>query len=306
MSRPETNQATIDGRGLIQTMFARVGAHSKGITSMTTNIEAVNSFNLTVQRGNLGLVLADDLSESQCDQIGEQLLSLTQNLPWLWGDFLNIGKKTYGTKYTAAVERFGLNLQTAKQYSSVAAKFPQSCRRLHLSWSHHQAVASITDETERNRLLTLAEDQRWPLARLRDEAKARPALTVDRDVMPDLTEVMAFYRDQFDGVHEANMVLPTGTDREFRGLVASFRKYGQEQPIIRSSDRMLLDGKRRLMACFVTGITPAIIDDDGIVDPWQLNYSLNVCRQHLTEEQMDEIERMADEIKARMEAEVAG
>ncbi len=123
------------------------------------------------------LELPTDLSFEDWQQVGQKLQAINRHLQWWWGDWLNFGQKAYGDKYTVAVEKFGLNLKTAQQYAWVAREFPSS-RRLELSWSHHQAVAGLTDDTERDEILRRAIAEKWTVKALRVHAGETDACVV--------------------------------------------------------------------------------------------------------------------------------
>lgn len=116
------------------------------------------------------LSLPDILEFEQWNQIGIQLESVTQHIQWWWGDWLNFGESRYGEKYQAAVEKFGLNLNTAQQYAWVAREY-ETCDRSQVSWTHYKVAAGMQDKAERAQVLELAGREHWSVARLRLEIK---------------------------------------------------------------------------------------------------------------------------------------
>lgn len=106
-----------------------------------------------------GLVLAPDLSYEQWYEAGMSLKGITQNIQWWWGDYLNYGERKYGEKYEQAVNDFGMNYETARQYARVANAY-EMCSRLHnLSWSHHHEATAVEDPEERTALLEKAAEE---------------------------------------------------------------------------------------------------------------------------------------------------
>src|SRR2546428_1329383 len=87
---------------------------------------------------------------------------------WI-GDWLVYGKKAYGkVQYEQAVQETGLDYQTLRDYKWVASAVPVSLRSEKLGFHHHRAVADLPVETQAA-LLTQAEEENWPLLRLKQE-----------------------------------------------------------------------------------------------------------------------------------------
>jgi ParB-like chromosome segregation protein Spo0J len=89
-----------------------------------------------------------------------------------------------------------------------------------------------------------------------------------------------------------------GTDQEFKYLVGLVRDYGLQEPILLDKDGLVIDGKRRMAACYVAAITPQFKVDPGICGPWDICYMKNICRKHLTEDQRDELLVKLEVLKA--------
>lgn len=263
---------------------------------MTTDVSRVN---ISVS----SLALPDGMPVEEWEQTGDNLKAITRNVQWQWGDLLNFGESRYGEKYRLAVERWGLNLNTAQQYARVARAFPP-CNRLQVSWTHHHAAAGVDDDADRQGLLIAAMNDGWSVSRLKDEIKnrAKPKivpLAERRLAVPDINDILPLY-PQFTGLHPICKIMPAMTEREFYYLVQGVQEYGLRQPIIRCPKGMLVDGKHRLMACHVTGreIWPFDIESlEEHEDPVSIGWGLNMNRTHLEPEQSEQLELMGFEME---------
>ena len=100
-------------------------------------------------------------------------------------------------------------------------------------------------------------------------------------MIPNIIEVLEHY-PEFDGVHEACMAVPMVSEEDFAEIVSDIAEHGLREPLLRSKDRQLLDGRTRLLACYECQQDIRIKDDSGIVDPWRLVNTLNMKRRHCT------------------------
>lgn len=249
------------------------------------------------------LSLPDDLPFTDWEHVGEHLKSLAHNIQWQWGDWLNHGESRYGEKYKLAVERFGLNLNTAQQYARVARAFP-SCNRLQLSWTHHHAAAGVDDDAERQQLLITAMGDGWSVSRLKQEIKScdTPKIVPIKDrvlAIPDINEVLKHY-PEFAGLHPVCEIMPLMTEREFWYLTRSVKEesFRRWEPLLRCSEGYLVDGKHRLMACYLTSTAIQIRDLEEYEDPIEICWSHNVLRKHLAGDELIQIEKTAFELES--------
>lgn len=126
----------------------------------------------------VGLIRTDRMNRPDWDAIGRDLGRLYKAAQWVIGDWLLIGETKWGTTYETAMELTGLDEQTLMNYKYVAKAYPEiSLRREKLSWSHH---ASIAAHPERITLLEEAERERWPVRKLKEEAR----LLIPHDPQP--------------------------------------------------------------------------------------------------------------------------
>lgn len=101
-------------------------------------------------------------------EIGEQIFVLWDASTWWHGDWLVYGQGRYPDRYRRAVEEFGLDYQTLRNYAWVARKFTPSRRRAALSMQHHAEVAGLPEKAQ-DHWLDIAEKGRWSTSRLRKE-----------------------------------------------------------------------------------------------------------------------------------------
>ena len=99
--------------------------------------------------------------------------------------------------------------------------------------------------------------------------------------IPDLDRVIAEHYPEFDGVHPACLAVPMIDLAGFERITEHIRQHGLLEPLLRTKGRLLLDGKVRLLACFVAGQDIRIEDDPGIDDPWEIVNTLNILRKSL-------------------------
>lgn len=113
-----------------------------------------------------GLQIDDGVTESQWENCGEVLDTMSKATQWAIGDWYLHGEQEWGRKYDDCQERFGIEYQTVANLVSVARKFEFSRRRENLTWSHHEEVAGL-DPFEADLLLDEAEEQEWTRKQIR-------------------------------------------------------------------------------------------------------------------------------------------
>lgn len=89
---------------------------------------------------------------------------------------------------------------------------------------------------------------------------------------------------QVKSIHPAANLFPVIEDEEFAELCSDVKERGLRQPITLWGDGVLLDGRNRLMACYVTNQKPIFNRYDG-EDPLQFSLSANLHRRHLNQGQ---------------------
>lgn len=102
--------------------------------------------------------------------IGATLDTIERGVNWWIGDWVNYGERQYGEKYTQAIHETGRKRQSIANLAWVAGQFTLSRRRDNLSWSHHEAVASLDPGTQ-DRLFDEAEVNGWSHREMREAAQ---------------------------------------------------------------------------------------------------------------------------------------
>lgn len=118
--------------------------------------------------------------------------------------------------------------------------------------------------------------------------------------IPDIHHVIQQY-PEFTGVHPACNAVPMTGEDEFWALVEDIGRRGLHEPLIRTADGLLLDGRTRLLACYESQ-TEIRVRDWNTGDPWEFVNSLNIQRRHLTVGQRAAFGHLWESEKARQAA----
>ena len=135
------------------------------------------------------LIKIDDQTLSKAVVFSENALAINTDLPfeiwqrgfeqlnrvdeaWNWwiGDYLNYGEQRYGEMYSQVLD--GVSYKKLSRCKVTAGVFPPSKRRPSLSFTHHCEVASF-EESKRERLLDMAEQDGLSVSKLRDTIKTK-------------------------------------------------------------------------------------------------------------------------------------
>ena len=85
-------------------------------------------------------------------------------------------------------------------------------------------------------------------------------------------------------VHPAAQLFPLLEAGELEALAADIAANGLQQPVVLDTDGRVLDGRNRVRACELAGVTPDYSVYDGD-DPVGFVVSANIHRRHLSESQ---------------------
>jgi hypothetical protein len=145
-------------------------------TAVVRRREFSPEFGRKVWVDRTSLELTDELTFEEWVNLGEQLTEVGDSMAWWVGDWIEQGTVVYGGKYADALEVMALDLSTLKSYAYVARRFSETFRRRNnLSWSHHEAVASLV-EAEQDAFLDAAVKHEWSVRDLRDAIRDARAL----------------------------------------------------------------------------------------------------------------------------------
>ncbi len=124
-----------------------------------------------------GLVSEDGATEAEWELLGKALFNMHGRIQLLIGDWLAQGEHIWGKTYTQMATTTGLEEKTLRNYKHVANSVEMSLRRDNLTYSHYSLVAGVKDTRRKARLLELASDEGWSVARLREIlAERKPEL----------------------------------------------------------------------------------------------------------------------------------
>lgn len=113
-----------------------------------------------------------ELDLAEWSRAGQRLGVMHRSSPWWLGDWIRYGNAKFGEKYSRAARITGYDAQTLMNMVYVASHFEISRRRENLSWSHHEAVASL-DPNAQDHWLDQAIEHKMSVADLRLELRSR-------------------------------------------------------------------------------------------------------------------------------------
>ncbi len=103
----------------------------------------------------IGLVLPEDLTEQEVDDMGRFLARAESGTQWWIGDYWNYRQEGGWGDGQEIAETLELNYKTIRNCAAVASSYELSRRWDNLTWSHHEAVA-YEAEPRRTELLQWA------------------------------------------------------------------------------------------------------------------------------------------------------
>jgi hypothetical protein len=117
-----------------------------------------------------GLLFSNAPCLSSWEEIGRQIISISDSSTWWIADWLVYGENTFKDRYLEAIAKTGLNYQTLRNYAWVARRLGHSRRRDSLSFGHHSEVASL-EAPEQDYWLRKAEELGWSRNELRRQVR---------------------------------------------------------------------------------------------------------------------------------------
>lgn len=126
--------------------------------------------------------------------------------------------------------------------------------------------------------------------------------TTSDQAFPTLESILVYY-PEITGIHPSNTALPRMSHAEQEVLNHDIAKNGLLDEILLTIDGQLIDGRHRLISCFLGNVETRFKKTK--TDPWIISWSKNIARGHLSSNQLPMIlaqQRLA-EIKERKAAE---
>ena len=104
--------------------------------------------------GQVGMTFQEELPFEEWQQIGQRFGEATKRFSWALGDWLVYGGTNYKKRLSAemfeeAEKTTGVDRASLLNLATVCRRIPMEKRIPHLSFEHHQAVASIANEESR-------------------------------------------------------------------------------------------------------------------------------------------------------------
>lgn len=111
------------------------------------------------------------LTEDQFEALGSYLGAENSAMRFAVGDWLNFAEKRFSERYSQMQHLTGLSYSTLRSWASVAAAVARVRRRTpEVSWSHHEAIASLPPRQQRSWLDRIHREG-WTVERTREERR---------------------------------------------------------------------------------------------------------------------------------------
>ena len=140
-----------------------------------TSLATANSPNFVADKH--GIQFNGELSFEEWNAIGDQIIPMAKSIGFMVGDWINYGEKRYGEKYTEAIKRSGLTMETLKLYSHVARRIEMLNRSNVLDFTHHVVAARLKDPDQQQHWLKIAEEERMSVRRFKKSLNAGRIVT---------------------------------------------------------------------------------------------------------------------------------
>lgn len=123
----------------------------------------------------VGLLLNGKPTYEEWERFGEMLRLFENGVQWMIGDWLNIGELEFHELASQVIDHEKWAPETVRVYRWVAKEVPQENRRAELTFSHHQEVAGMGKDRQREWLDKAVKGDDgvpWSTGRFKHEVKA--------------------------------------------------------------------------------------------------------------------------------------
>lgn len=138
---------------------------------MSTSLELTSALEGAGALTPVGLILEGEIDVERMTALGTMLGSVYGSMQFAIGDYLIECEKRFGHEAAQIIESLNISAEAAAQHLRVAEAIPLSDRVDGVSWSHHRAVAHLTED-ERAYYLNKAKSERWSKRELEANVKA--------------------------------------------------------------------------------------------------------------------------------------
>jgi hypothetical protein len=118
----------------------------------------------------IALILDPTLSFERFESLIAAAGGLGDAARWILGDLVLFSEARYGERHAQAIEASRLSERQLNRYRWVCERVARSRRRENLPFSYHEEVAPLEPATQ-EKLLALAEDERWSREQLREAVR---------------------------------------------------------------------------------------------------------------------------------------
>jgi len=114
---------------------------------------------VTVLEGSIGVKLAEETPIEEVLRIMDWAQAMNNHVGFMIGDIINFGKAKWGDKYEQAMEQTGRAYSTLAHYAMVSRKIPADKRVSALTFTHHEAILRIGDDSKAAKVLNEVGEQ---------------------------------------------------------------------------------------------------------------------------------------------------
>ncbi len=212
---------------------------------------------------NNSLIIPQETSLEDWQQIGERLKEIEGAVMWWIGDWLNFGEAGYGETYSQALSDFDYEKGTLQNAKYVAGAIECSRRREVLTFGHHQAALGSDDP---NAVLEWAEENGASVRELRSHIIKSKNLTRLAGELPD-----GVYR-----VIYADPPWKYGDSRqELRGYSAAVDHY-PVMTIQQLCDMPVLSRVADDAVLFLWVTSPLLYEAEEVIKAWGFEYKASI------------------------------